>query len=51
VTSLCTQPKALHLMLSPFHETVVDQYLTDLAWAVAQVRAGATDAVTEVRYS
>ena len=51
VTSLCTQPKALHLMLSPFHETVVDQYLTDLAWAVAQVRAGATDAVTDVRYS
>ena len=51
VTSLCTQPKALHLMLSPFHETVVAQYLTDLTWAVAQVRAGVTDAVTEVRYS
>ena len=51
VTSLCTQPKALHLMLSPFHETVVGQYLTDLTWAVAQVRGGITDAVTEVRYS
>jgi hypothetical protein len=38
-------------MLSPFHETVVAQYLTDLTWAVAQVRAGVTDAVTEVRYS
>ena len=51
VTSLCTQPKALHLMLSPFHETVVGQYLTDLTWAVEQVRGGITDAVTEVRYS
>jgi hypothetical protein len=30
---------------------VVGQYLTDLTWAVEQVRGGITDAVTEVRYS
>ena len=29
-TSLTTQPKALHLMLSPFHAEVVDVYLADL---------------------
>ncbi|NKB99587.1 MAG: aspartate aminotransferase family protein [Pseudomonadales bacterium] len=29
-TSLTTQPKALHLMLSPFHAEVVDVYLQDL---------------------
>jgi hypothetical protein len=51
VTSLCTAPKALHLMLSPFHETVVNVYLADLAWALNAVAEGATDAVSEVRYS
>ena len=29
-TSLTTQPRALHLMLSPFHAEVVDLYLADL---------------------
>jgi glutamate/tyrosine decarboxylase-like PLP-dependent enzyme len=51
VTSLCTAPKALHLMLSPFHQSVVETYLTDLAWAAQCVAEGATDSVTEVRYS
>jgi sphinganine-1-phosphate aldolase len=51
VTSLTTQPKALHLMLSPFHSTVTDVYLADLAASVEQVRAGDKDAVTEARYS
>lgn len=46
--SLTTEPKALHLMLSPFHLQVVDQYLADLAWAVETV-GGATG--PEVRYA
>ncbi len=49
--SLTTEPKALHLMLSPFHATVTEVYLADLESAVNQVRAGDTDAVTEARYS
>ena len=51
VTSLCTEPKALHLMLSPFHASVTDQYLSDLSESVQAVEAGATETVTEVRYS
>jgi sphinganine-1-phosphate aldolase len=50
-TSLTTQPKGLHLMLSPFHLQVVDTYLADLAWGVDQVKAGATGAKREARYS
>ena len=50
-TSLTTEPKALHLMLSPFHLTVTDIYLKDLKSSTEQVINGDTDAVTESRYS
>ncbi|XOV88101.1 MAG: pyridoxal phosphate-dependent decarboxylase family protein [Pseudomonadota bacterium] len=50
-TSLTTEPRALHLMLSPFHASVVDVYLSDLAASLAAVRGGDTDSVTEARYS
>lgn len=50
-TSLTTDPKALHLMLSPFHLEVTDIYLADLRDAVEAVRSGDTDTVTEARYS
>ena len=50
-TSLATEPKSLHLMLSPFHLEVADTYLTDLAWALGEVRGGATPGAAEVRYS
>ncbi len=50
-TSLTTEPKGLHLMLSPFHLQVADTYLADLAWAVEQVTAGASGAKREARYS
>src|SRR6185295_17301474 len=33
-TSLTTEPRGLHLMLSPFHLQVADAYLADLAWAL-----------------
>ncbi len=50
-TSLTTAPKALHLMLSPFHGEVTSVYLDDLKSATDIVRSGNTDAVTESRYS
>jgi glutamate/tyrosine decarboxylase-like PLP-dependent enzyme len=50
-TSLTTEPKALHLMLSPFHMEVTDVYLNDLESSLGIVKAGDTDAVTEARYS
>ena len=50
-TSLTTEPKSLHLMLSPFHAQVADVYLADLAWALGEVRGGDVGAGGEVRYS
>jgi len=50
-TSLTTVPKALHLMLSPFHQQVADIYLNDLSASLKAVKDGDTDAVTEARYS
>ncbi|MDA0978810.1 MAG: pyridoxal-dependent decarboxylase, partial [Proteobacteria bacterium] len=50
-TSLTTEPKALHLMLSPFHAEVSDIYLSDLKTSLDAVKAGASEAVEEARYS
>ena len=50
-TSLTTEPKGLHLMLSPFHQQVADTYLADLEWAVGEVKAGQVGATREARYS
>lgn len=50
-TSLTTDPRALHLMLSPFHLEVTDTYLSDLRDAMEAVRSGDTDTITEARYS
>jgi glutamate/tyrosine decarboxylase-like PLP-dependent enzyme len=47
-TSVTTEPRSLHLMLSPFHAQATDAYLADLAWALENV-AGAP--ATEARYS
>ena len=35
------QPPGIHLMLTPVHAPIVDDYLADLAASVATVRAGA----------
>lgn len=51
ITSLTTEPQALHLMMSPFHVQVTSSYLSDLDDAVRQVRAGDKDTVEEARYS
>ena len=50
-TSLTTVPKALHLMLSPFHVEVTGTYLKDLQDSLKAVQSGDKDAVTESRYS
>lgn len=50
-TSLATEPKSLHLMLSPFHAEVADTYLDDLAWALGEVRGVSHETKDEVRYS
>jgi glutamate/tyrosine decarboxylase-like PLP-dependent enzyme len=40
-TSVTSEPRGLHLMLSPVHEEVAGTYLADLAWALDEARAGA----------
>lgn len=50
-TGLTTEPKGLHLMLSPFHNEVTDTYLTDLEWAFGEVKAGNEGKKREARYS
>ncbi len=50
VTSATSQPRGLHLMLSPVHLTVVDRYLADLDWAT-QAAGGQSGAGTEVGYA
>ena len=39
MTALCTEPRAIHLMLSPAHAQVADAYLADVAQALDDVRA------------
>ncbi len=50
-TSVTTQPKSLHLMLSPFHAAVQELYLADLQASVAEIDAGNAGETREVRYS
>lgn len=50
-TGVTTEPKSLHLMLSPVHAQVAGAYLDDLAWAVAQAQGAAEPAAVEARYS
>jgi glutamate/tyrosine decarboxylase-like PLP-dependent enzyme len=51
-TGLVTDPRGIHLMLSPAHAEVAGEYLADLAAAVAEVRSGgAAPADTRARYA
>ena len=51
-TGLTTQPRAIHLMLSPAHAGVADEYLADLRAAVAEVAAkGERAEGTQARYA
>ncbi len=49
--ALTTEPRALHLMLSPYHEGVTDKYLEDLRASCEAVASGDSEAVAESRYS
>lgn len=49
--SFTTQPEALHLMLSPFHEEVTQVYLKDLTECTNHVQEGHQEKRSEVRYS
>jgi len=51
-TGLITEPRGIHLMLSPAHADVADDYLADLRRSVDEVRASGEDgSATEARYS
>jgi sphinganine-1-phosphate aldolase len=50
VTSATSQPRGLHLMLSPVHLSVAQQYLDDLDWATQAAR-GQTGAAANVGYA
>ncbi|HEY0437011.1 MAG TPA: pyridoxal-dependent decarboxylase [Phenylobacterium sp.] len=50
-TSVTTEPRGLHLMLSPIHAEVSPTYLADLAWALEAVRGEASAQSPEARYS
>jgi glutamate/tyrosine decarboxylase-like PLP-dependent enzyme len=51
-TGLVTEPRGIHLMLSPSHAEAADSYLADLEEAVKKVRElGAPDGPTEARYA
>lgn len=51
-TGLTTEPRGIHLMLSPAHAAVADQYLADLRASVAEVGAsGERASETKARYA
>jgi glutamate/tyrosine decarboxylase-like PLP-dependent enzyme len=47
-TGVTTEPKSLHLMLSPVHAEVADGYVADVKWALGEVGG---EAKVEARYS
>lgn len=50
-TSITTEPPSLHLMLSPKHAEVIDDYLEDLRCSTETVAAGEQGAIVEARYN
>ncbi len=50
-TSLTKEPPSLHLMLSPKHSEVADEYLSDLEASLTAVTGGSDGPEVEVRYS
>jgi len=50
VTSAVTEPRGLHLMLSPVHLSVADRYLADLDAATEAARAGGGTGTAKVGY-
>ena len=50
-TSVTKEPPSLHLMLSPKHAEIVDDYLADLEASMATVAGGVAGPKVEARYS
>ncbi|WP_374573306.1 aspartate aminotransferase family protein [Phenylobacterium sp.] len=50
VTSALSEPKGLHLMLSPIHAGVTDAYLADLKACLAEAKGQPAKPTAEVRY-
>lgn len=50
-TGLTTEPRAVHLMLSPAHAAVADEYLVDLAASLAEVKASGERSDAKARYA
>jgi glutamate/tyrosine decarboxylase-like PLP-dependent enzyme len=51
-TGLCTEPRGIHLMLSPAHADVADQYLADLEASLREVRgSGASGKDVKATYA
>jgi glutamate/tyrosine decarboxylase-like PLP-dependent enzyme len=50
-TGVVTEPRGIHLMLSPAHAEVADAYIEDLRAVVAEVRDGATTPEVDARYA
>jgi glutamate/tyrosine decarboxylase-like PLP-dependent enzyme len=52
MSGLVTEPRAIHLMLSPAHAQVADAYLADLREALAEVRkSGESGRDVRARYA
>jgi glutamate/tyrosine decarboxylase-like PLP-dependent enzyme len=50
-TGLTTEPRAIHLMLSPAHAAVADEYLADLAASLAEVAGSGERSDSHARYA
>jgi glutamate/tyrosine decarboxylase-like PLP-dependent enzyme len=50
-TSITTEPPSLHLMISPFHENVVDDYIADLRAGMADLDEDDSGPAPEARYN
>lgn len=50
-TGLTTEPRAIHLMLSPAHAGVADEYLADLAASLAEVAGSGERSDASARYA
>jgi glutamate/tyrosine decarboxylase-like PLP-dependent enzyme len=50
-TSITTEPPSLHLMISPFHENVVENYIEDLRAGMAALDEDDSGPVPEARYN
>ena len=51
ITAVSTEPRALHMLISPIHAKAKDQYLSDLKEALAEIDSGVMGRVAEGRYA